>query len=106
MAAKHFYFCVINPYRNFAFMNESEFDENVVYTLRIELLNGKMLFYAIDAENKQYLINNLRLSADGSYEEDRLTFLWFETTYSRQVVVNVKSIVRVLFVVDPAVTEV
>ncbi|OQP46832.1 hypothetical protein A4H97_04735 [Niastella yeongjuensis] len=86
-------------------MNTSEFDENVVYTLRIELLDGKSLLYAIDAENKQYLINNLRLNADGSYQEDKLSFLWFETTYNRQVVINVKSIVRVLFGVDPAVTD-
>ncbi|MBO9199400.1 MULTISPECIES: hypothetical protein [Niastella] len=83
-------------------MQEVEFNENVVHTLRIELLNGKVLKYPIDVENKQYLIDSLRLNADGSYEEDRISFLWFETTYSRQVVINEKSIARVIFCIDPA----
>src|SRR5262245_30563315 len=88
-------------------MNESQLDENVVYTLRIELLNGRVLLYAVDGENKEYLANNLRLNADGSYEEgSRLSFLWFETTYNRQVVVNATSIARVVFVSAPFGTEV
>jgi hypothetical protein len=74
--------------------------------LRIELLNGKVLLYSIDTENKEYVINNLRLNADGSYEEGRLSYLWFETTYNRQVVVNAKSIVRLIFSVDPTATDV
>jgi hypothetical protein len=81
-------------------MKESEFDKRVVYTVRIELLNGKVLQYSIDTENKQYLINKLRINSDGVYEDDRLSFLWFETTYSRQVIVNTNSIARIIFCFD------
>ena len=78
-------------------MNESEFDNNVIYTLRLELSNGKVLLYTIDAENKQYLLNKLRLNSDGSYESEQLSLLWFETAYSRQVVVNTNFITRIVF---------
>lgn len=84
-------------------MNESEFDKAVVYTLRIELLNGKVLLYSVDAENKQYLIGNLRVNSDGANEDvTPISFLWFETTYDRQVIVNPKSIVRIVFCFDHA----
>jgi len=46
-------------------MNESEFDKLVVYTLRVELLNGKVLLYRIDTESKNYLIARLRANSDG-----------------------------------------
>jgi hypothetical protein len=78
-------------------MNESEFDNSVMYTLRIELSNGKALLYTIDTENKQYLLNKLRINSDGAYEGEPLPFLWFETTYNRQVIVNTDSIARIGF---------
>jgi hypothetical protein len=87
-------------------MKESEFDERVLYTLRIELSNGKLLLYPIDTENKQYLISRLRLNSDGAYQGDRLSFLWFETTYNRQVIVNTNSIARIIFCFDAAVVVV
>jgi len=81
-------------------MKESEFDKSVDYIVRIELLNGKVLVYSIDTENKEYLINKLGRNSDGVYEDDRLSFLWFETTYSRQVIVNTNSIARIIFCFD------
>ena len=81
-------------------MKDSEFDKGVDHTVRIELLNGKVLLYSIDTENKEYLINKLGRNSDGVYEDDRLSFLWFETTYSRQVIVNTNSIVRIIFCFD------
>ena len=81
-------------------MNESEFGNNVVYTVRLELSNGKTLLYDIDTENKQYLLNRLRINSDGAYEGEGLSLLWFETTHSRQVVINAGSITRIVFGVE------
>lgn len=79
-------------------MDESEFDELVIYTLRVELLDGKILLYRIDAANKQNLMQ--LLSCAGS-DERPLKFLLFETYSERQVVINVDSIARVTFCYDP-----
>ncbi|SMO54683.1 hypothetical protein SAMN06265350_103226 [Solitalea koreensis] len=57
-------------------MNESDFDKLVSYTLRVELINGKVLFYRIDTNNKIFLINNLRERSDGDDSSDKkLAFL-------------------------------
>lgn len=82
-------------------ITESEFDEKVVYTLRVELLNGKVIVYPVDTENKQYLIKKLRAKSDGIDDEtEPLHFLWFETSLNRTVVINVNSIARITFCFD------
>jgi hypothetical protein len=85
--------------RLYTVMNESEFDKLVVYTLRVELLDGKILLYRIDAVDKQNLMQGL--SYAGSDEKRPLKFLLFETYPERQVVINVDSIARVTFCYDP-----
>lgn len=81
-------------------LNESEFDEKVVYTLRIELLNGKVIVYPVDTGNKQYLIRKLRAKSDGIDETDPLHFLWFETSLNRMVIINITSLARITFCFD------
>ena len=81
-------------------ITESEFDEKVVYTLRVELLNGKVILYPVNTENKQYLINKLRAKSDGIDETEPLHFLWFETSLNRTVVININSIARITFCFD------
>ena len=81
-------------------LNESEFDEKVVYTLRIELLNGKVILYPINTENKQYLIKRLRAKSDGIDEDEPLRFLWFETSINRMVIININSIAIITFCFD------
>ncbi len=83
-------------------MKETEFDKLVIYTLRIELLNGKVLLFPIDTDNKQKLINRFRESAEGDITNDRLKFIWFETPSNRMVIVNTDSIVQVTFCFDYA----
>jgi hypothetical protein len=59
-------------------MDESEFDKLVIYTLRVELLNGQM----------------------GDEQKQKLKTLWFETSHRRQVIINCDSIARVTFCYD------
>lgn len=81
-------------------MTASQFDELVAYTLRVELLNGKVLIYRIDTENKQYLINKLGTHSEGYEGNSSLPFLWFETSLKRQVIINAKEIGRITFCFD------
>jgi hypothetical protein len=81
-------------------ITESEFDKLVAYTLRIELLNGKVLIYGINTESKKYLINRLRDNADGDFDKEPLPFLWFETSLNRKVIVNADEIARITFCFD------
>ena len=60
----------------------------MAYTLRVELLNGKVLIYTIDTENKEYLMNKFRGYSEGDESKDSLQFLYFETSLKRQVVIN------------------
>lgn len=81
-------------------LTESEFDEKVVYTLRIELLNGKVIVYPVNTENKQYLMGKLMDKSDGMDETEPLQFLWFETSLNRMVIININSIARITFCFD------
>ncbi len=74
-------------------MKQIEFDKRVTYTLRIELLRGKVLLYAIDTENKQNLME-LLLNAE------TLPFLGFETSLNRKVAIRTNEIARVTFCFD------
>jgi hypothetical protein len=79
---------------------EVQFDDLVAYTLRIELLNGRVLIYRIDAENRQYLLNKLQMNAEGAEENEKIEFLWFETFFNRHVIINVKEVGRITFCFD------
>jgi len=70
---------------------------NVINTLRLELSNGKEVLYLIDGANKEYLLDILSANSDGAYEGERISLLWFETVYVRQVIVNINSIARIVF---------
>lgn len=77
----------------------SEFEKLVVYTLRIEMNNGKVLFYHIDNENKNYLLNKLERNSFGDVDVN-MPFIWFETSANRMAIINVDFIVRTTFCVD------
>jgi hypothetical protein len=79
---------------------ESQFDEQIAYTLRVELQNGRILIYRIDSENKQYLLNKLRTNSEGSEDNPVIEFLWFETFLNRHVIINAKEVVRITFCFD------
>lgn len=81
-------------------IEEAEFDELVAYTLRIELINGRVLIYRIDTVNKQYLLNKLRANAEGDEDNEGIKFLWFETFFNRHVIINVKEVGRITFCFD------
>jgi hypothetical protein len=83
-------------------LTESEFDKNVIYTLRIELLTGKVLLYPINIDNKKYLIEKLRANSDGIGEKEPIVFLWFETSPNRMVIIDINSISRITFCFDLA----
>jgi hypothetical protein len=84
-------------------MEESEFEKYFVYTLRVELSNGKVLVYPIDSENKEYLFNKLSTNSDGYNESNQLRFLWFETSLARMAIINTSAVISITFLVDPAV---
>lgn len=81
-------------------ISEGGFDRLVDHTLRIELVNGKVLIYNVDIENKQFLINKLRQNSDGNEENQPLKFLWFETCLKRSVIINTDSLASVTFCFD------
>lgn len=84
-------------------MDESEFDKLVLYTLRVELGNGKVLLYRIDSDSKNYLMARLRANSDGDEQKQKLQTLWFETSHRRQVIINCDSIARVTLCYDYSV---
>lgn len=86
-------------------ISEGGFDRLVSHTLRIELVNGKVLIYNVDIENKQYLINNLRRYSDGAEENQLLKFLWFETCLNRSVIINTDSLASVTFCFDTGIAH-
>lgn len=77
----------------------SEFEKLFVYTLRIEMNNGNVLFYQIDRENKNYLLNKLERNSFGGVDSN-IPFIWFETSANRTAIINVDFIVRIIFCVD------
>lgn len=81
-------------------ITQTDFDNSVIYTLRIELLNGKVILYTVDTENKQYLMKKLMSGSDGMNEMEDIRFLWFETSLKRMVILHVNSIVRITFCFD------
>ncbi|HEU5366686.1 MAG TPA: hypothetical protein VFU62_14205, partial [Hanamia sp.] len=74
----------------------SEFEKLVFYTLRIEMNNGNVLFYQIDSENKNYLLNKLERNSFGDVDSN-IPFIWFETSANRTAIINVDFIVRIIF---------
>ncbi|MEP7232092.1 MAG: hypothetical protein ABI691_17650 [Ginsengibacter sp.] len=78
----------------------AQFDKLVAYTLRVEMINGKVFIYRIDTENKEYLMNKLGGRSEGDEAKDNLQFLYFETSLRRYVIINTAEIVRVTFCFD------
>jgi hypothetical protein len=81
-------------------ITETQFNQLVIYSLRIELQNGRVLIYRINPEHRKYLINKLSAHSEGFEENSHIGYLWFETSLSRQVVVNIKEMIRVTFLID------
>lgn len=78
----------------------SRFEELISYSLRVELLNGKVLIYRLDTENRNFLINKLGKNSEGDEENKNIPFLWFETSFKRHVIINTGEILRVTFLLD------
>ncbi|MDQ6763254.1 MAG: hypothetical protein M3015_11585 [Bacteroidota bacterium] len=78
----------------------AKLDELLAYTLRIELLDGKVLIYRIDAENKAYLMNKLGAHSEGDETNRSFPFLYFETSLKRQVIINNNQIIRITICFD------
>jgi hypothetical protein len=82
-------------------ITENDLDQLARHTLRIELLNGMVLIYGIEVDQKQQLIGRFRSNSDGTEEHVRpIKFVWFETSLKRQVIINVSDIARVTFCYD------
>ena len=79
-------------------------DEHLLlHTLRIELINGKMLLYSIDAYWKEALQNWLQAKTDDLMEFSN-DFLSFYAIPDRMVFVRISAIKRLIFCWDAAVT--
>lgn len=79
-------------------------DEHVLlHTLRIELMNGKVLLYIIDAYRKEELENWLQARTDDlmEFSDD---FLSFYAIPGRMAFVRISAIKRLIFCWDAAVT--
>ena len=81
-------------------ITQSEFDELVTYTLRIEMNDGKVILYTIDTSNKEYLINKLASLSDGDEERKTIQFLFFQTSLNRHVIINTDEFIRITFCFD------
>jgi hypothetical protein len=82
-------------------MKESELDKLVVYTLRVELVNGQVLRYNIDPENKRYLMCQLTENSEGDDDNKPLLYIWFHTAQKRTAIINTDSVLRITFCYDP-----
>ena len=80
--------------------NEENFEALIENTLRVELLNGRVIIYRINTENKKYLMNKLSSRAYGAEEQVPLQFIWFEIDLQRTVLINIGCIARVTFCFD------
>jgi hypothetical protein len=81
-------------------MKQSEFDKRVAYTLRIELLNEKVLLYPIDSKTKNKLSATLKSSTIDPKENWKPNFLTFETSLTRFVIINTSTFKSVTFCFD------
>lgn len=81
-------------------MEELKFENLYVFTLRVELSNGKVLVYPIDSKSKDHLFNKLSTNSDGYNETNYLRFLWFQTSLGRNVIISTSAVVITTFLVD------
>ncbi len=81
-------------------ISQESFDAFVTHTIRIELVNGRVLYYWVSAEEKKRLMEKMNARSDGDEEIIPLNFVWFETALKRQVVINTSDIVKLTFRFD------
>lgn len=81
-------------------IREEEFDKKVKYTLRVELIHGKVLLYNISTDTKKYLIRRLLDNADGDDNNELISFVGFAIYKERYVLINVSEILRITFCFD------
>lgn len=72
-----------------------------LHTLRVELMNGKVLLYRIDADRKEALENWMNSSTDDLMESTN-EFISFYASPDRMVFIRISAIKRLIFCWDAA----
>jgi hypothetical protein len=80
-----------------AIISQSDFDNSVAHTIRIELKNGSTLLYRVSVEAKTALYKILNMEVVSDVET---AFIWFYIPHDRLVFVNKKDIIRITFCFD------
>lgn len=83
-------------------IKQSEFDELVTHTIRIELKEGTLVQYRLSVEAKQTLWSCLANAHDSEYNTP---FIWLYIEGDRLVFINRKEVVRLTFCFDAGVGE-
>ena len=78
-------------------ISQSDFDQFVSHTIRIEIMNGVVLIYYVTAESKVAFENILQ---DETYADLELDFLWIYHPHDRITFINKKEIIRITFCFD------
>ena len=81
-------------------MESSDYDQVLAYTIRVELLNGKVLLFPVDGENRRRVMIILGNRSDGIFDGKALQFIWFESVRNRVVMINVSHLARITFLFD------
>ncbi len=81
-------------------METSDYDQILAYTIRVELLNGKVLLFPVDGDNRRSVMQILGNRSDGMFDGKALQFIWFESVRNRAVMINVSNLVRISFLFD------
>ncbi len=81
-------------------MVKSKTNSFIISTIRVELLSGKILIYPVEFPTKQYVINTLGMNSNGDELIDKIKFIWFQTTFERNIIINVNDVVRITIMDD------
>ncbi len=86
-------------------MENSDYDQLLCYTIRVELLNGKVLLFPVDGDNRRRVMQILGDRSDGMFDGKALQFIWFESVRNRMVMIHVSHLARISFLFDIGLYE-
>ncbi len=86
-------------------MDAADYDQILAYTIRVELLNGRVLLFPVDGDNRRRVMEILADRSEGTLESKVLRFIWFESVRSRMVIINVSHLARITFLFDFSIYE-
>jgi hypothetical protein len=81
-------------------MESSDYDQILAYTIRVELLNGKVLLFPVDGDNRRRVMQIMGDRSDGMFDGKALQFIWFESVRNRIVMIKVSHLARITFLFD------